>query len=268
MDQLNLHKKKQESPKVNGVIYKAVNLINGKAYIGKTVVSLASRKAGHLFNAYSPSKSSNPNSALSRALLKYGKDAFVWEIIDRSDNEQLLNQLEIVYIKIFNSIAPNGYNLTVGGDGRSGHVFTEASKKKISESLSGPNHPRFGLFGKDNPLFGRKHSEETKLKISRPGKSNPNFGKKLSIEQREQIRKTNTGKKQSKETIQKRIESFGHMVAVKAINLTDGSENFFRSMGEAAKSLGVNGGNIHRIIKNGKGKTGNYTFKKINKENK
>lgn len=56
---------------------------------------------------------------------------------------------------------------------------------------------------------GEHHTEETRIKMSKnhadmSGKNNPNYGKKLPPEIKAKISKTLTGRKQSKETIEKR----------------------------------------------------------------
>lgn len=62
-------------------------------------------------------------------------------------------------------------NMTNGGKGGiSGYKHLDITKKKLSEikkkNYIKENHPRFGLYGKDNPLFGFKHKEQSKLKMS------------------------------------------------------------------------------------------------------
>jgi hypothetical protein len=44
-------------------------------------------------------------------------------------------------------------------------IMTDDYRKKISERLKGENNPMFGKFGKLNPFFGKKHTEETKKKM-------------------------------------------------------------------------------------------------------
>jgi len=52
--------------------------------------------------------------------------------------------------------------------------------ERMSQEISGENNPMYGHFGDLNPMFGRKHSKETRKKISvcRLGELNPMFGKK------------------------------------------------------------------------------------------
>lgn len=57
-----------------------------------------------------------------------------------------------------------------GGGGLKGYRHTEESKRKISiklkGKLAGSNHPRYGLYGTDNPMYGRKQSVEARLGMS------------------------------------------------------------------------------------------------------
>lgn len=102
-----------------------------------------------------------------------------------NENESI--KLEIKLIKIIGRKDINQgslINMTDGGDGVSGLIFSEESKQKLSILNSGRNNCMFGVhrFGKDNPMFGRKHSKKTKEKISKSnsGKNAPNYGKNFS----------------------------------------------------------------------------------------
>jgi len=61
---------------------------------------------------------------------------------------------------------------------------------------SGKNAPMYGKTGKNNPNYGRKHTEETKRKMSkmRKGRKHPFYGKKHSKETIKKISKANRGK--------------------------------------------------------------------------
>jgi group I intron endonuclease len=94
------------------------------------------------------------NSVFHKALLKY--DEFDWSIIETCDSRAQLNEMEFHYIKQYNTKAPNGYNLTYGGDGMDGFKVTQETKDKISKSMS----------GKNAYWHGRHHSNATKKKLS------------------------------------------------------------------------------------------------------
>jgi hypothetical protein len=44
-------------------------------------------------------------------------------------------------------------------------IMTDDVKKRMSERVKGDKNPMFGKFGELNPFFGKKHSEESKIKM-------------------------------------------------------------------------------------------------------
>ena len=82
-------------------IYKITNTVNNKSYIGYT------KNPSARWKAHQHRQGSN---LVFQAIKKYGIDKFKFEIIakDTIDNEQK-------YIIIYNTITPNGYNVTEGG---------------------------------------------------------------------------------------------------------------------------------------------------------
>lgn len=79
-------------------------------------------------------KNAKDNYYIHNAIRKYGWDNFKVEKIIVNVPEEDLNNLERAYIAVENTKAPNGYNLTDGGEGASGYVHSETSRKKIGES--------------------------------------------------------------------------------------------------------------------------------------
>ncbi len=175
-----------------GCVYQARNKVNGKCYIGKTVASFEKRKRRHQETARAGSLLYFHN-----ALRKYGFDTFEWRIIMRWGNEETLNEKEQFCIRFLNTKAPNGYNLTDGGDGVSGLVHSLETKAKMSEAHKGiPKsvehrikiskshkgiHPTIetrrkisqAKTGKPSPMKGKNHSLEARvnMSIARKGKS-------------------------------------------------------------------------------------------------
>lgn len=160
-----------------GIIYKTINCINGKIYIGK----------------YEGNRETYLGSGihLKRAIEKYGKENFKRITIDISENRQDLNRKEIFWISFFNA-KEIGYNITRGDDGFNGHhseeskqkigafhkgkARTEEDKQKIScgrkgitfsdthkHNMSIVRKEKFK--GKGNPFYGKHHSEETLQKM-------------------------------------------------------------------------------------------------------
>ena len=97
-----------------GYIYKITNIVNGKIYIGKTIRKAEERWRGHLYQAFG--KSQDRDSYVHRAMRKYGKENFKYEIIQEASNF-LLNDLERYWIQKYDAVN-NGYNMTLGGDGQ------------------------------------------------------------------------------------------------------------------------------------------------------
>ena len=172
------------------IIYKIINLINGKFYIGKD-------------------KNNNPNYLgsgihLKRAIKKYGKENFKKEILQYCNNNNHMSLMEIYWITKLNAIK-EGYNIAPGGVGGGGSLPGEASRmygKMHSEDTK-------RKIGKANK--GRKHSEASKLKIKEnhaklAGKNHPFYGKKHSEKTKSKMRIAAIGRKHSEETKKKMSE--------------------------------------------------------------
>lgn len=118
--------------KVDGIIYKVTNKINGKIYIGQTIQTLHKRKISH-FSSANRDKIVNH---FHRALNKYGKNNFNWKTLEYCNSKEELDDMEFHYIKQYHSYK-NGYNMTIGGEGTLGRVCKESTKRKISEAKVG-----------------------------------------------------------------------------------------------------------------------------------
>lgn len=87
-------------------IYKITNLINNKCYIGQSI-DINKRWHKHLY-------ADSSNSVIHTAIKKYGKNNFLFEVIEECPVEAL-NDREIYWIQYYNSYK-EGYNCTLGGD--------------------------------------------------------------------------------------------------------------------------------------------------------
>jgi len=191
--------------KIYGIIYKAMNKVNSKSYIGQTTQSLNKRIAKHRNDALNY----RYNSYFHTVVRKCGKETFEWEIIARCNSLEKLNKAEIEMIKKYDTY-DNGYNLTKGGEGRVGCEHTEESKKKMSEQNKGEKNGMYGRHhteetkekmsrsqeGEKGHNYGKHPTEETRRKqsVSKKGKNNPNYNKKFSIETRQRMSKAAEGK--------------------------------------------------------------------------
>lgn len=119
-------------------IYKISNDINDKIYIGQT---------NNVKRRFTEHCQKNENSIIHKAIVKYGKEHFKIEILGYFEN---YNEKEEYYIKFFNSIIPNGYNVLPGGNepphliGEDNPLATITLKiaEKIQQDLLNYNLPR------------------------------------------------------------------------------------------------------------------------------
>ena len=99
---------------MRGFIYKISNKINNKIYIGQTIQNPKDRWYRHCQKSHL--SKAERNMVIKRAILKYGKDNFQFEIIETIENctKELLDSREIYWISYYNSYK-SGYNCTKGG---------------------------------------------------------------------------------------------------------------------------------------------------------
>ena len=143
-------------------IYKIVNTLNGKVYIGISI-NFANRQKRHQYQSFNQNSSSY-NTKLSRAFRKYGWNNFNWEIIYQSKDYDHIKSMEGFFIENFNSLN-EGYNMTLGGEGTKGHKLTKDHKNKLSLTN-----------------IGKKESTETKKKKSLIKIGNQNSAKEWIVE--------------------------------------------------------------------------------------
>lgn len=112
-------------------IYKIVNNINGKIYIGQST-NISRRWKEHRTRYTNVTEDSH--IVLYKAIKKYGLNNFSFEVLEECKISEL-NEKEIYYIKLYNSEVPNGYNLTSGGNNSFKTKLTLEQVKEIKELL-------------------------------------------------------------------------------------------------------------------------------------
>lgn len=128
------------------IVYCHTNKINGKRYIGATSQSV-SKRWGRRGRKYASGK-------LKLAIEKYGWESFDHEILYEGLDREAARKIEAELIKEYGTDGEGGYNTTKGGEDCVGRVFTDASRKKMSDSAK-------------NRADGHKKSEEYKREMSK-----------------------------------------------------------------------------------------------------
>lgn len=215
------------------------------------------------------------DSNYKRANINKGRNIFWQRIVDKTDYEVeiILDDLtweeackkEMEFISLYgrsNTKKGSLCNLTDGGEGQVGVIFSEEQRKKLSEKYK----------GEKNPFYGKKHStniieklkklaqnrspevnkkialansknvvpEERKIRISNSTKGEKNhfYGKKHTEETRLKISKKASGRKMSNE--HKNIRSLNAPNSLKLYKEIDGVVTQFNSIRDASRKTGIN----------------------------
>lgn len=149
-------------------VYLITNLITKKMYIGQTILSLEHRWGQHK----SDSKRMRGPLHLVHSIRKYGSEQFFMQLLHECETKEEMDFVEMFYIILLNTKAPNGYNLTDGGDGTQGFSGWKASEETKAK-----------LRLRKNIWLGRKHKPESilRMKVSATGrKASPETKQKMS----------------------------------------------------------------------------------------
>ena len=203
---------------MNVGIYKITHKDTGRVYIGQSS-NLTRRKAKYR----SCGGGGNTNSVIKRAILKYGWDAFNFDVIVYCE-QNMLNTYEANLISAYDCRTPNGFNVQAGGgdysvsedtkalisEANSGKVRTDEVKQKLSHAQIErwkSAHATEAQIENARRLGYQKPSDEARAKMSEAlrqrGKVNPasfaNFkGKKHTPETREKMRQSHLKRNEEK----------------------------------------------------------------------
>ena len=160
-------------------IYRILNKITKKCYIGETKCLNVTRRWNQHKKTIENNKGCCP--ALRDAVIKHGIENFVFTVlIICFDDDRFKHETD--YIKKYNSVVPNGYNVTNGGEGGGGFQgkkHTEEVKNKIKNTLKQKYI--------DNPALRKQLSERNKILLN-----NPEVKEKMKVKHNNVIRSSTT----------------------------------------------------------------------------
>ena len=166
------------------LVYKIVNTVNGKIYIGK-------HSTKDPYDDYMGS-----GLRIVQATKKYGMENFTKEILYCFTNEKeaYLKEEELVTQEFIDR--EDTYNMTFGGKG------WQSGENNPMYGRCGEKNPMYGVhrYGENNPMYGKHLSQEAKDKLSKAkkgkyaGEKNPFYGKHHTQETKDKISKANKGK--------------------------------------------------------------------------
>lgn len=235
-------------------IYKWTNKLTNDVYIGQSK-NLAQRFMKYFNLNYLKDRNT---LVIHRALLKYGYSNFTLEILEYCDIINLTER-EQYYLDILN---PKYNTLKIAGSSL-GHKLTEETKIKISKSL------KENYNNKRSALFGRTHTEETKIlmALKKSKENNPMFGKTHDTKTKDLMKQKALGRKHSSETLLKMSAVKGYPVYIYEKCDIEGFKliGSFVSIRRAAKFLDISSSTIRLYINSGKIFKDRYKFSsKIN----
>jgi hypothetical protein len=174
-------------------------------YVGK---GKENRMYDHLKDESQSYKSNKIQKLISEG---YNLENYIIKIKDNMEEQEAFD-LEIKLISLIGRLdLETGplTNMTDGGEGISGHLHTEESKRKISESLIGFTHTKETKEKMSKIKKGHKHSEETKKKISKSNSDENHhmYGEHHSEETKKKMSESLIGFTHTEETKNKMSES-------------------------------------------------------------
>lgn len=169
-----------------GYIYLITDTTNGKRYVGQ-----------HKFDRYEIDSNYHGSGQIIRRINKHRQESMKMEYLMAVETRQEANFFEQYWIYRLNTLYPNGYNLSEGGDSNpmdnelvaSRHreiMKSEEHKRKMRETHVDTSGERNGMYGKGylisgerNGMYGKTHTEEYKRRLHdlMSGEGNPQYGR-------------------------------------------------------------------------------------------
>lgn len=157
-------------------IYLIENQINRKKYVGQTIGTIKNRWIHHVSDSKNTIRPKKYNYPLYRAFRKYGLENFTIKEIDKAKTFEELDEKEIYWIKSYKCFSKFGYNLTEGGHGTRGRIYSLETREKLRKAQTGKRASAATKEKQRLRMMGNQHSkgkthkltEETKQKMRKP----------------------------------------------------------------------------------------------------
>lgn len=235
-------------------IYKITNLINSKIYIGSSS-NLKSREYSHFWKL---NNNSHSNKHLQSAYNKYGKDNFIFEIIEIIEDDKMLLSREQYYLDKLNTCNISiGYNKSPTAGSNLGYKASNETRLKISMAMTGFKHSEESKLKLSISRKGMIFSDIHKYKLSKARKSRVTKDEtrlKISAALKNRIRKPHTEESKLKMS----INSLGK-AGRKILNI---DENIiFNTITEASKHYNIDSSAISKVCRNKKISAGGYRWR-------
>ena len=166
---------------VYGIVYLLIDGSNDDEYVGQTTKTFEERFKGHLYG----------DQYIDRVIRKRGADMFATAILKVCYSQEELNYWEKHFIKFRDTMAPNGYNLTEGGENCSPteetiekiraavlayneahpeihQIISEAGKRRFSDPEERAKQAERTRKSFEDPERVAKHSESQKKRFEDP----------------------------------------------------------------------------------------------------
>jgi len=250
-----------------GFIYKITNLISNKCYIGETKKNNPELR----WNEHKRKIEKGIGCpALQDAVKKYGIENFKFEVLIICFDKDRYN-FEIEYIQKYNSIAPNGYNLTKGGEGGGFHGKKHSLEtiEKIRCTLNqhyidNPNEKQ--LISEKQKIIMNTTEVRNKIKLGlinsekwklakEQKRSGNNNNRKHTDESKNKIRESIKNYFKNSEKSVNNIETHRNAMAlskgikIEQYNMDNILMNSFISINEASRQTGISASSIKNYIK-------------------
>ena len=221
-------------------IYRILNKITKKCYIGETKCKDVTRR----WNQHKQTIEINKGCpALRDAIKKYGIENFEFSVLIICFDDDRF-KYEIEYIKKYNSVVPNGYNITKGGEGGGfqGKKHTEEVKNEIKNKLKQKYI--------DNPDLKKQMSERNKIVMSSPeirekiknGILNSEKWKKVIDDKRvgnyKQTKHTEESKNKISESL-KKYNANNKIIKIKQYDMNNNLLNEYTSISDASRKTSI-----------------------------